>query len=669
MAPRRPRPGSGPPLKLTPLLTYRIQESMCGLAGLHLDSPDAMPNPDMLRRMVSAIRHRGPDGSGYHIESGLGLGHSRLSIIDLAGGAQPVHNEGHTIWISYNGEVFNHVELRGLLEQRGHHFYTRTDTEVIVHLYEELGDDFVQELNGQFAFALWDRSRRRLLLVRDRAGILPLYYTRTPEGVLFASEVKALLASGQVAAALDPNGLDETFTFWAPLAPRTMFKGVSQVRPGEMVVLQGNRLERHTYWRWEFPEAGSHRTALPRQLESELRELLSDATNIRLRADVPVGAYLSGGLDSSSLVALLSRTVPETLRTFSIGFDDAGLDETEHQQRMVAHLRTSNVRIQCSLADIAAGFPETIHHAESPVLRAAPMPMRLLSGLVRRSGVKVVLTGEGADEVLGGYDIFKESKVRQFWAANKASAWRPALLKRLYPYLDLTSAQSAAYLKEFFGVGLDRPDDPFFSHLPRWATTAQCKLFFSDDLRRQIDGSAVERFREQLPAGMSRWHSFNRAEYVEARTLLPSYLLSSQGDRMLMANSVEGRFPFLDHRLIAFANALHPRYKMRVLREKHLLREAMREDLPAQILMRHKQPYRAPDAAAFLQGNAPDYVNQLLGRECLAGYGYFDPDKVGHLVAKLRRPRVNAARDNMAFVGILSTQLWHRQFVQGRAVA
>jgi asparagine synthase (glutamine-hydrolysing) len=448
-----------------------------------------------------------------------------------------------------------------------------------------------------------------------------------------------------------------------------MFRGVSQVCPGEIVVLQGDRLERRTYWRWEFPDAGAHRTAPQAQLEGELRELLMDATGIRLRADVPVGAYLSGGLDSSSLVALLNRTVPETLRTFSIGFEDAGLDETEHQQRMVAHLRTVNARIQCSLSDIAARFPDTIRHAESPVLRTAPTPMQLLSGLVRRSDVKVVLTGEGADEVLGGYDIFKEAKVRQFWARNPASTWRPALLKRLYPYLDLTSATSAAYLKEFFGVGLDRPDDPFFSHLPRWATTAQCKLFLSEDFKRQIEGSAVERFREALPAGIDRWHPFNRAEYIEARTLLPSYLLSSQGDRMLMANSVEGRFPFLDHRLIAFANDLHPRSKMHVLREKHLLREAMRADLPPSIVQRHKQPYRAPDAAAFLQGEGPDYVNQLLGRQCLAGYGYFDPDKVGRLVAKLRRSRVHAARDNMAFVGILSTQLWHRQFVEGQFAA
>ena len=642
---------------------------MCGIAGVHLDAMDASPDSAMLERMVAAIHHRGPDGSGFHVEPGVGLGHARLSIIDLAGGAQPVHNEDQTVWISYNGEIFNYVELRRGLEMRGHRFYTHTDTEVIVHLYEEHGDDFVHQLNGQFAFALWDRPRRRLLLVRDRAGILPLYYTRTREGVLFASEVKALLASGAVAAALDPDALDETFTFWAPLAPRTMFRGVSQICPGEMVVIQGTRLERRTYWHWDFPDAGAHRTGGDLELAAELREILSDASRIRLRADVPVGAYLSGGLDSSSLVALLNQYVPETLRTFSIGFDDPGLDESGPQQRMVEHLRTVNARIDCTHGDIAGSFPETIRHSESPVLRTAPAPMRLLSGLVRRSDVKVVLTGEGADEVLGGYDIFKEAKVRQFWARYPDSAWRPALLRRLYPYLDLTSTQSTAYLREFFGIGLDRPNDPFFSHLPRWATTAQCKLFLSEDLKSQVTGSAVERFRAELPGRIDRWHPFNRGEYVEARTLLPSYLLSSQGDRMLMANSVEGRFPFLDHRLMAFANALHPRHKMRVLREKHLLREAMKNDLPPSILERHKQPYRAPDAAAFLQGTEPDYVNQLVSRESIAKYGYFDTEKVGRLVAKLRRGRSSAARDNMAFVGILSTQLWHRLFVDKQALA
>jgi asparagine synthase (glutamine-hydrolysing) len=294
--------------------------------------------------------------------------------------------------------------------------------------------------------------------------------------------------------------------------------------------------------------------------------------------------------------------------------------------------------------------------------------MQLLSGLVRRSDVKVVLTGEGADEVLGGYDIFKEAKVRRFWAQQPQSKWRPALLKRLYPYLDLTSTQSAAYLKEFFGVGLDSPDDPCFSHLPRWVTTAQCKMFWSEDFRSRAAGTAVERLRESLPPRIKDWHPFNRGEYLEAKTLLPSYLLAAQGDRMLMASSIEGRFPFLDHRLIEFANRLHPSYKMRVLREKHLLKQAMRGRLPPSILERHKQPYRAPDAVAFIGADAPEYVTELMGKESLIRHGYFDANKVTLLMAKLRRAKVPAARDNMAFMAILSTQLWHAQFVEGRSL-
>ena len=639
---------------------------MCGIAGIHYSDGARMADTGLLDRMTRVIAHRGPDGQGNHIEPGVGLAHARLSIIDIGGGAQPIHNEDRTVWITYNGEVFNYIELRKFLEERGHRFYTGTDTEVIVHLYEELGDRFVEELNGQFAFAIWDRPRRRLVMARDRAGILPLYFADVPGGTVFASEAKAILASGMVKPELDPDGLDELMTFWAPLAPRTIFRGIQQLAPGHLAVIEDGKFSTRPYWQWHFPANGGHREGARGDLQQELCTILGDATQIRLRADVPVGAYLSGGLDSSSLVALLKERVPEQLRTFSIGFDDSRLDESAHQRIVSDHLRTVHNHVQCSLADIARVFPQTIRHAESPILRTAPAPMQLLSRLVRQSDVKVVLTGEGADEVLGGYDIFKESKVRQFWARNPESSWRPALLKRLYPYLDLTSAQSSAYLKEFFGIGLATPDDPCFSHLPRWATTAQCKLFWSDDFRTRLTGTAVERLRAQLPAEMSSWHAFNRSEYMEARTLLPSYLLASQGDRMLMANSVEGRFPFLDHRLIGFANQLHPRYKMHVLREKHLLKEAMRDRLPASIISRHKQPYRAPDAAAFLGPHAPEYVNDLMGRAAVASYGYFDPDKVSRLVAKLARGRDPAARDNMAFVGILSTQLWHAQFVAGQ---
>ena len=348
---------------------------MCGIAGIHFDDAARTPERAELERMIGAIPHRGPDGTGYHIEPGVGLGHARLSIIDLGGGAQPIHNGSETAWITYNGEVFNYIELRAELLARGHRFYTQSDTEVIVHAYEEYGDDFVAHLNGQFSFALWDRRRRRLLLVRDRAGILPLYYARVPGGVVFASEVKALLAGGRVQAALDPDGLDELMTFWAPLAPRTMFAGVSQLAPGELLILEGAGLRRERYWHWDFPERAGLRRDAPQRLIEELHDLLADATEVRLRADVPVGAYLSGGLDSSSLVALLKERVPKTLQTFSLGFDDAGLDESQHQRSVVEHLQTVHNHVQVATRDVANVFPSTIRHTESPVLRTAPAPM------------------------------------------------------------------------------------------------------------------------------------------------------------------------------------------------------------------------------------------------------------------------------------------------------
>src|SRR5690606_23279318 len=338
---------------------------MCGMAGRYHASSET-PDLEVLQRMVSALGHRGPDGTGFHVEHGIGLGHARLSIIDLDGGAQPIHNESKDVWITYNGEVFNYVELRRMLEARGHRLYTSTDTEVIVHLYEELGDRFLEELNGQFAFALWDRRRKRLVLVRDRAGILPLYYARIGDDFIFASEVKAILASGYVDAALDANGLDELMTFWAPVAPRTVFRGINQLGPGEVLILEEGRETRRPYWRWQFPAAGEHRRGDERALRDELSALLGDAIAIRLRADVPVGAYLSGGLDSSSLVALLKERLPHTLQTFSIGFDDAGLDESTHQRTVVDHLRTTHHHVQCTLSDIARVFPKTIRHSESP---------------------------------------------------------------------------------------------------------------------------------------------------------------------------------------------------------------------------------------------------------------------------------------------------------------
>lgn len=639
---------------------------MCGINGIAALSMQTRINEKDVSSMLPPLRHRGPDGHGIYIDpcQRAGLGHARLSIIDIAGGTQPMHNEDRTIWVTFNGEIFNYIELRKTLLKEGHSFHTQSDTEVIVHAYEQYGDDFVQHLNGQFAIGLWDSRRQRLLLVRDRVGIVPLFYTRQGDRLLFASEIKGLLPQLSNAPSISPVALDQIFTFWAPRSPNTLFKDIFEVSPGHMLILENGRLRESIYWDWRFPDQGDYLKGSDAELAEQLYDLLADATCIRLRADVPVGAYLSGGLDSSALTALIKRHSNAPLKTFSIGFEEQSLDESDFQKQLIEHLDVENSRILCRNGDIAENFPTTIFHTETAILRTAPSPMRQLSGLVHDSGYKVVLTGEGADEALGGYDLFKEAKIRQFWARHPQSEWRPHLLKALYPYLESSGTQAKAYLRNYYSIGLDNPDQPGFSHLPRWFTTAQCKVFFSQELNASLRENATDRLTEQLPTDFNRWHSFNRSQYLEAKTLMGDYLLCSQGDRMLMANSVEGRFPFLDHRVIEFANSLNPRLKMRALNEKYLFKQAMRDHLPGQILERHKQPYRAPDIPAFFSAHPPAYVDDLLSEEKLNNYGYFDTQKVGFLLKKARRGGSIAYKDNMALVGVLSTQLCHYFFIE-----
>lgn len=637
---------------------------MCGIAGILNLEERPGPTADELEAMARLLVHRGPDGQGRQLSPGIGLVHRRLSIIDLSGGAQPIHNEDASISTVFNGEIFNYLELRAELQSAGHQFRTQSDTEVLVHQYEARGDAFVEALNGQFALALWDANRRRLVLARDRAGILPLYWSVHAGRLIFASSIKAILAVSGRPERLSSAGLDETLTFWAPLAPNTMFEGVFEVRPGELLIAEDGRIRTQRYWDWPFSPPAELRRASEAALAEELRHLLLDATRLRLRADVPVGAYLSGGLDSSVLTTLVARHSDTPLHTFSLGFEDAGLDERPAQQLMIDHLGTRHSHIVCRPEDVAHAFADAVWHTECAVLRAAPVPMMLLSALVQRSGYKVVLTGEGADEILGGYDLFKEAKIRQFWARRPDSRLRPRLLSRLYPYLDVNPTRAQAYLEAFFKIGLDAPDAPLFSHQPRFATTARCKDFLRDELRAPPE-RALETLRAALPSAFAGWHPFHRAQYLECRTLLPGYLLSSQGDRMLMANSIEGRFPFLDHRLAEFAAALPPHVLMRGLNEKHLLKRALGAELPAGIVARKKQPYRTFGGSAFLTGAAREETRDVLARSALVRSGYFDPEKVERLLLKLERGGGPVGeKDNMAFLGILSTQRLHDAFVR-----
>jgi len=639
---------------------------VCGIAGIvHFDN--AAADPLLLERMLRPIRHRGPDASGVCVEGGTGLAHARLSIIDLAGGRQPMPSQDRSLWVTFNGEIFNYIELRETLLEKGHRFATRSDTEVILHLYEEYGPECVHHFNGQWAFAVWDRRRRRLFLSRDRLGIRPLFYTTAGGKFLFASEVKALLADPDVPRRIDARALNQIFTFWTTLPPATAFEGIFELPPGHNLIVEDGRVRTERYWQLDYDP--DPRPISEADCRDQLLELLHDATRLRLRSDVPVGAYLSGGLDSTVTTAVVKRSTNAHLSTFSITFDDAEFDESRYQQEVIEALETDHQSIRCSSHAIGEVFPEVIWHTERPVLRTAPAPLYLLSRLVRAAGYKVVVTGEGADEMLGGYDIFKEAKVRRFWAANPDSAFRALLLEKLYPYLPNIRAQSLAYRKAFFHV---RPEDltsPFFSHLPRWELTGRLKRFFSRGFQSLVaEHDVYAELEARLPEAYARWRPFCQAQYLETAMLMPGYILSSQGDRVAMANSVEGRFPFLDHRMAEFAARTPPRLKMKGLDEKHVLKRAARGLIPASIIARHKQPYRAPDVASFFAPGAPrarhDYVEGLLSPERIGRDGIFDPRAVRHLVEKARKGRIIGIKDNMALVGILSTQLVVEQFVR-----
>ena len=632
---------------------------MCGIAGV-LQTRGGSADPGALRAMIHALRHRGPDAIAFHRDGPLGLAHARLSIIDLPGGNQPMSNEDGSVWITFNGEIFNYRELRKTLESKGHRFSTQSDTEVLIHLYEEDGEDCVHALNGQWAFAIWDARRSKLFLSRDRLGVRPLFYTQTAEAFLFASEIKALFTDASVGRALDLQALAQLFTFWVTLPGRTLFKDVHELPPGHSLVLQHGKSTLHRYWQPDFPIDVEAMDA--DDCAEHLLELLRDAARLRLRADVPVGTYLSGGLDSTVVTALIHETGNAALETFSLAFDDPEFDESTYQREAVAHLGTRHTELRCSYQDIARVFPEVVRHTEKPVLRTAPAPMYLLAQQVHRSGGRVVMSGEGADEMLGGYDIFKEAKIRRFCAAYPNSKRRPLLFKRLYPYLPQLQAQPPAYLQAFFRA---RPSDltsPFFSHIPRWDSAAQLNMLLSDGVRAELGGyDVLADLEAQLPRDYRRWESMAQAQYLETLLLLPGYILSSQGDRVAMAHAVEMRFPFLDHRIVEFAARIPARLKMKGLNEKYILKHATRHLIPPSISARTKQPYRAPDVKSFTTGTTPDYVRDVMSSGRVERDGIFDARAVQSLMRKAEQGRATGTRDNMAFVGVLSTGLMIEQ--------
>ncbi len=649
---------------------------MCGIAGIvALSAAAAPPSREALLRMAGSLAHRGPDERGLYRDKRAGLAHARLSIVDLSSGQQPLADTSGTTWIVFNGEIFNYVALREKLVALGHRFRTRSDTEVVIHAYRAWGEAAFERMNGQWAVAIWDSLAGRLVLSRDRFGICPLHFCEHAGRLYFASEVKAIFAAeAAVPRAFDPAGIDQTFTLWTVVPPQGVFQGVSELKPGHVRIYENGTVRERAFWKPCYPDASGSHHEFAGSLDDavdKVRDALQTATSLRIeQADVPVGCYLSGGLDSS-LVAMLGRGIAgNRFQTFSLRFDDAEYDETRYQRLVAGATGSEHHEVVVSRSDIADIFPEVIYHTERPILRTAPAPLLLLSRLVRKHGIKVVLTGEGADEMFAGYDLFREGKVRRFWGRQPESTRRARLLERLYPYLTRSPVHQQAMARQFFGRDIQAYDGPGFAHDTRWRTTSAVKRLFSTDMRAETEQrNTVSELLARLPAEFSGWAPLAQDQYLEVQTLMSGYLLSSQGDRMLMANSIEGRFPFLDDDVVELANSLPAEYKLRVLDEKHVLKRVAKPILPPEVVARKKQPYRAPNALCFIADDAPAYVREALSETAVREANVFDPKSVARLLGKCQARTVDgdlSNSDNMALVGVLSTQLLHQQFIATR---
>jgi len=629
---------------------------MCGIAGIARHNPSGV-SLHTLGRMAAAIRHRGPDGYGFYAGRKVGLAHVRLSVVDMGGGGQPLTNEDGQIVLASTCEVFNHPELRHELEQRGHVFRTRCHAEVLVHGYEEWGPSLLQRLDGQFAFAIYDRNRETVFLARDRFGVRPLFYAQRNGDLYFGSEIKAIVASGEVEPSLDPRGLDEVLRFGAARPPRTPFSGIAALEPGTYGIWKDGAFWLRHYYELDYPEASEE----PPDVIEQLDELMLRSVGMRLRADVPVGAYLSGGLDSSITASLARSASLHPLQSFSITYAIPELDESLHQEEVARAVGSVHTASAIRMDTIAQTVPEVLWHTETPLLRTAPALMFHLAKLTRESEVNVVVGGEGADEIFLGNDVFKEMSVRRFCLRRPESQGR----RRLFDRIDTVVSREQGP-ESLAGVlpEVAQSNDPLFSHLPRFHSS-RIDDFYTWEFKAGLGGiDVIGELRASLPTRFFGWSPLNQAAYLEMTTRLSPYLLSSCGDRMTMAHGVEGRYPFLDHRVFEFAAALPTGSRLRGLREKEVLRRWASRILPAPGKSERKRVNRAPDAQSFFLPSSPSWVGDHLTTEALRRVGIFSPAAVGGLMRRCQAGLSLALGENQAMVGVLSTQLWYYQFIE-----
>jgi asparagine synthase (glutamine-hydrolysing) len=601
--------------------------------------------------MCQTLFHRGPDDEGIHVEGPVGIGMRRLSIIDLAGGHQPISNEDGTVWVVFNGEIYNYRDLRPGLEARGHRFQTNSDTEAIVHLYEEHGVEFVHHLRGMFAIALWDQRRETLVLVRDRLGIKPLYYAALGDRLVFGSELKALLPDG-ISREIDPQALHEYLTYNYVPGPRTIFKAVKKLQPGHRLIARHGHVTTESYWR-PAPRPHTANGAEPVAYYVErLTELLKEAVRYRLIADVPLGVFLSGGLDSSSVVALMREVSADQIKTFSIGFEDASYNELPYARMIARHFDTEHHEFVVR-PDAVDLVPKLVHFFDEPFADSSAIPCYYLSELARRH-VTVALGGDGGDEVFAGYETYTAYKV--------ASLYRglPAGLTGLIP--PLVARLPVSHRK----VSFDYKAKRFIRSalLPAERAHYAWKEVFSDDMKRDLYPAGAGGRLEDPYGVFERQFSdcrtaamLSRLQYVDQRVYLPDDILVKV-DRTSMAHSLEVRVPLLDHKLVEFAATIPADMQLRGLRKKYLLKRVMTPRLPGAILNRRKGGFNVP-VPSWLRNELHDYVRDVLSEKRLREQGFFSPSYVQGLIRDHDELRADYSRN---IWGLLIFALWYEQY-------
>lgn len=632
---------------------------MCGISAIYGENADRESCMKTLVDMLSVLRHRGPDGWGYYISPEISLGQVRLSIVDLNTGDQPMISDRSVI--IFNGEIYNYIELRKELENKGMKFRTTCDTEVLLSAYEYFGEACFEKFNGQFAVLIWDKEKNELIVARDRFGVRPLYILEHNRCFYFSSEMKSFDQLDGFRREFDPGNLFEHALLWNTLGDKTVYKNIRSVPGGTFVIFKEGRIVRES----RFYEIGRNRgpsfTSFE-QAQEAFRAMLDDSVKLRLRSDVPVGAYLSGGIDSSVVLHLVRNITRNTFKTFSITFEDSEFDESVYQNDMVKHIDSEHYSVNITYQSIDRNFPEAVYHIERPVFRTAPVPLYLLSELVRNQGIKVVLTGEGADEVLFGYDSFKELRLLEFWSRFPESELRPQIIKKLYPHLSYyNDPKQFGMLKMFYEDFLNVYDNDLASLNIRINNNKIIGNYFEKVHRKDFSNEELlQELRKWLPESYRDFSLLQKNQFLEMRTLLSGYLLSSQGDRMSMAHSVEGRYPFLDHGLVDLLFSMKDEYKLKGFSQKFLLRNAYKSNIPQSIINRPKRPYMSPDLKSFIVNGKPtENTSFFLSEDLIKEYGIFNYKWVNRFLQKFSNgvPASIGYRDNMIITFILSTQI------------